>query len=146
MSADPKTKLMISSPRQGSSQERYLGVAGELCRPTHVRTVRPLDVDHPTRQAGTPAPAPGRGPSGPWPRTVRASIESIVVGYHPSDWRPDRCQHQEDGPRCWSDARWAVTYTAKREREKLCDGEEKPNLKNNVKERNKTELAVNYGI
>jgi hypothetical protein len=32
------------------------------------------------RQAGNPSPAPGRGPSGPWPRTVRACIESTAAG------------------------------------------------------------------
>jgi hypothetical protein len=48
------------------------------------------DTDRPARQSGIPSIAPGRGPSGPWPRTVRACIESIVTGSQRSDWRPDQ--------------------------------------------------------
>jgi hypothetical protein len=42
---------------------------------------------------GTQAPVPGRGPSGPWPRTVRASAEGTATGSRYNDWRPKRCQH-----------------------------------------------------
>jgi hypothetical protein len=68
--------------------------------PAHVQTVRPQGADRLARQAGTLAFARGRGsfapshgPSGPWPHTILASIESIVACSHHSDWRPDRCQH-----------------------------------------------------
>jgi hypothetical protein len=62
--------------------------------PAHVRTVRPQGADCPARQAGNPSPAPGRGPSSPWPRTVRACAESNVAGSHYSNWRPKMCQQQ----------------------------------------------------
>jgi hypothetical protein len=54
----------------------------------HTRTVRFVRQD--------PAPAPGRGPSGPWPRTVRASAESTAAGSYRSDLHPDRRQQCED--------------------------------------------------
>jgi hypothetical protein len=41
--------------------------------------------DHRARQAGNPSPAPGRGPSGPWPRPVRACAESTAAGSQRSD-------------------------------------------------------------
>jgi hypothetical protein len=63
--------------------------------PAHVRTVQPPDADHPARQAGTPAPTPSHGPSGPWPRTVCASAESAAAGSHRSDWRPDQSQQMK---------------------------------------------------
>jgi hypothetical protein len=60
--------------------------------PTHVRTVWPPGSDRLARQAGNPSPVPGRGPSGPWPRTVRAYVESTATGSQRSDWCPNRHQ------------------------------------------------------
>jgi hypothetical protein len=57
----------------GPSRERDPGAAGDL--PPPLRTRGPSG-----RQAGNPSPAPGRGPSGPWPRTVRACVESTTAG------------------------------------------------------------------
>jgi hypothetical protein len=47
----------------------------------------------PSSSGREPASVPGRGPSGPWPRTVRASTESTANSSQRSDWRPDRRQH-----------------------------------------------------
>jgi hypothetical protein len=38
------------------------------------------------------SPAPGHGPSGPWPQTVRASAEDTIADCHRSDWRSNRRQ------------------------------------------------------
>jgi hypothetical protein len=48
--------------------------------PAHARTVRPVGADRPAVRQGTFAPALGRGPSGPWSRTVRACAESTAAG------------------------------------------------------------------
>jgi hypothetical protein len=64
------------------------------CRrtPLPLRTRRPSGLQE--RVVGSsgrePAPTPGHGPSGPWPQTVRASIESTATGSHRNDWRLDQ--------------------------------------------------------
>jgi hypothetical protein len=60
--------------------------------PTHERSVRPTGADRPTRQAGTLASVPGRRPSAPWLRTVRAYAERTAAGSQHSDWHLNRRQ------------------------------------------------------
>jgi hypothetical protein len=86
------TTPRISPPRRGPSRERDPGASEIFVDPAYARTVRPVGADHPARQAGTPAPEPGRAPSGPWPRTVRASVVGTAASSHYSDWCPKRCQ------------------------------------------------------
>jgi hypothetical protein len=57
----------------------------------HARTVR-LVRQEPGHYA--------RGPYITWPRTIRASLESIVACSYRSNWRPDRCQHSS----------WSITF------------------------------------
>jgi hypothetical protein len=61
--------------------------------PAHARTVQPIGSNRLARQAGNPSPALGRGPSGSWPRIVRAYVESSATGSQCSDWRQGRRQH-----------------------------------------------------
>jgi hypothetical protein len=58
------------------------------------RTVRAPGADRPDVRRGGVAPVLGRGPSGPVPRTVRASAESTTRRSISSVWRPDRCQQK----------------------------------------------------
>jgi hypothetical protein len=53
----------------------------------HTRTVWSPGSDRPAYQAETLALAPGRGPSDPRSRTVRASAKITTAGTHRSDWR-----------------------------------------------------------
>jgi hypothetical protein len=48
-------------------------------------------------QAGNPSPAPSRGPSDPWSRTIRACAESTDVGSQRSDWHSDWRQQRGAG-------------------------------------------------
>jgi hypothetical protein len=57
----------------------------------HARTVRPLGADLPAVRQGILAPAPGRGPSGPVPRTVRVWPESTAASRQVAD-RPALCR------------------------------------------------------
>jgi hypothetical protein len=72
-------------PQRGPSQERDSGAVGELCRPC-------ARVDHLASRRG-PFSSSGRN-TNPYARlrTVRASADSTVVGYHRSDWQPDQRQ------------------------------------------------------
>jgi hypothetical protein len=47
-----------------------------------MRTIRPVGADRPAVRQGTPAPVPGRGLSGPWPWTIRASADGTATGSH----------------------------------------------------------------
>jgi hypothetical protein len=60
-------------------REQDPGATGDFRRPC-ARANRPaLGHRSSGRQAGNPSPASGRGPSGPWPRTVRPCAESTAT-------------------------------------------------------------------
>jgi hypothetical protein len=78
-----------------------LALFGELRRPYAC-------ADRPARQTETLALAPGRGPSGPRPRTVCTFVEGTATDIHRCDWRADR--HQQEG----EDERYCVNRVINR--------------------------------
>jgi hypothetical protein len=72
------------------SREQDPGTVGKLRR-LYARLDRPAIRRGPSGlYAETLASAPGHGPSGPQPWTVRIVVESTAAGTHRSDWCPDR--------------------------------------------------------
>jgi hypothetical protein len=61
--------------------------------PAHAQTVRPVGADRTAVRQGTPALVPGRGPSDPWSRIVRASTEGTAIGSHAVFGARKRHQH-----------------------------------------------------
>jgi hypothetical protein len=74
----PSDGIPLQNPIIGPSEIQ--APPATFAAPAHARTVRPQDADHLTVRQENPSPAPGRGPSDPWSRTVRPCAESIAAG------------------------------------------------------------------
>jgi hypothetical protein len=78
--ADPRQHLEYLLPDGVPPESEIQASSMNSVARVHVRTVWPIGSDRLARQVGNPIPAPGRGPSGPWPWTVRACAESTAAG------------------------------------------------------------------